>query len=115
MANRRVKVVDAIVNPAVLPGFSMLADTATVTATGKYVEVSFPCKAIWAVLTSADLDVDAEKIVVTRTVSNDVGTVRFTATTASSNTFSYIIIYSVTEGAVTALSTADDTTYTVVG
>lgn len=114
MANRRVKIVDAVVNPAVLPGLSILADTVTVTSTGKYVEVSFPCKAIWAVLTSADLDVDAEKVVVTRTLSNNVATVRFTATTASSNTFSYVIIYTMTENAETTLSASDDTTYTVV-
>lgn len=113
MANRRVKIVDGLVNPAVMSGLHLLADTVTITATGKYVELTFPCKSIIAVTTSSFLDTDAEKVVTTASVTNDVATVRFTKTTASSDTFSYIILYTLTE-TLTSLSSAADYSVTPV-
>lgn len=97
MANRRSLVVDAVVNPGIMPGLSMVADTVTLTA-AKALTVSFPAKTIVAVLCSSTADTDAEKIVWTSAVSANVGTVTFTATSAgASNKFSYLIIYTPTE------------------
>ena len=113
MANRRSKVIDAVVNPTIMPGLTMVADTVTLTAT-KVLTVSFPAKSVVAVLASSTADTDAEKIVWAASVSNDVATVTFTATSAgASNKFSYIILATPTE-TITANTLTDDTTETPV-
>ena len=107
--NRRSKVMDAPVNPAIMPGFVMLADTVTLTAT-KALTVSFPAKSIISVVASSTADTDAEKIVWTSAVSGNVGTVTFTATSAgASNKFGYIILATVTE-TIAANAVTDDLT-----
>jgi hypothetical protein len=88
---------DVPVNPAIMPGFKMIADTVVLTAT-KVLTISFPAKSIIAVVASSTADTDAEKIVWTSAVSGNVGTVTFTATSAgASNKFGYIILATVTE------------------
>jgi len=113
MANRRSKVMDAPVNPAIMPGFVMIADTVTLTAT-KALTIVFPAYTIVAVVASSTADTDAEKIVWTSAVSSNVGTVTFTATSAgATNKFSYIILASVTE-TVAANAITDDTSETPI-
>lgn len=97
MANRRSKVIAEPVGPSFLPGLAVYADTVTLSAT-KVLTVSFPAKSIIAVIASPSADVDTEKVAWTSAVSNNTGTVTFTATSAgASNKFSYIILASVTE------------------
>lgn len=111
MANRRSLVVDGLVNPAVIGGFQMIADTVTLTAT-KALTVSFPAKTVIAVLASSTADTDAEKIAWTSSITNGVASVVFTATSAgASNTFSYLIISTPTE-TIAANTLTDDTTET---
>ncbi len=111
MANRRSKVVDAVVNPGIMPGLSMIADTVTLSAT-KALTVSFPAKTVVAVLCSSTADTDAEKIVWASSITSGVASVSFTATSAgASNKFSYLIIYTPTE-TVAANTLTDDTTET---
>ena len=112
MANRRSKVMDAPVNPAIMPGFIMVADTVTLTAT-EVLTVTFPAKTVIAVLTSSTADTDAEKIVWASSVTNNIASVTFTATSAgASNKFSYLILATVTE--VIAANTTGTTTETPV-
>lgn len=94
MANRRSKVIDGLVNPAVMPAFNTLADTVTLTDT-KVLTITFPAKTIIAVVASAFADTDAAKVVSAASVSNNIGTVTFTKT--GTNKFSYIIMYTPTE------------------
>lgn len=97
MAERRSLVMDAPVNPAIIGGMMLIADTVTLTAT-KVLTVSFPAKTVIAVVASSTADTDAEKIVWASSVSSNTATVTFTATSAgATNKFSYIIIASVTE------------------
>lgn len=97
MADRRSKIMDAPVNPAVMPGLIVIADIVTLTAT-KVLTITFPAFTIISVVASSTADTDAEKIVWTAAVSSNVGTVTFTATSAgSTNKFSYIIFATVTE------------------
>lgn len=111
MANRRSKVVDGIVNPAVLGGFTIIADTVTLTAT-KALTVSFPAKTVVAVLASSTADTDAEKIVWSSSITAGVASVVFTATSAgASNKFSYLIIATPTE-TIADNTLTDDTTET---
>lgn len=113
MANRRSKVLAEPVGPSFIPGFAVYADTVTLTAT-KVLTVTFPAKTIIAVVASSSADTDAEKIVWAASVSSNVGTVTFTATSAgASNVFSYIILASVTE-TVAANTLTDDTSETPV-
>jgi len=109
MSERRSKIMDVPVNPAIMPGLIMLADTVTLTAT-KVLTVSFPAKSVIAVVASSQADTDAEKIAIASSVSNDVATVTFTATSAgASNTFSYIILATVTETIAADTVTVDKT------
>ena len=94
MANRRSKVMDALVNPAALPAFSMIADTVTLTDT-KVLTITFPAKTVVSVVASTAADTDAAKVVWASSISNNLATVTFTKT--GTNKFSYIIIYSPTE------------------
>jgi len=94
MANRRSKVIDAVVNPAIMGGLSMLADTVTLTHT-KILTLTFAAKTVNAVVTSTAADTDAAKVVWVSSVSNDVATVTFTKT--GTNKFSYIVIFTPTE------------------
>jgi len=97
MADRRSKIINAIVNPAVMPGLFMIADTVTLTK-GKVLTVNFPAKSVISVIASSSADTDAEKIVWTSAVSNETATVTFTATSAgASNKFSYMILASIVE------------------
>ncbi len=113
MADRRSKVVDAVVNPAMLPALTMIADTVTLTAT-KVLSVVFPAKTVVAVLASSDADTDAELIAWASSVSNNIATVTFTATSAgASNKFSYLILATPTE-TIAAHVVTDDTSETPV-
>lgn len=111
MATRRSKVIDEVVNPAIMSNLVVLADTVTLTAT-KVLTVSFPAKTVIAVIASPTAGVDTEKIVWASSVTNDTATVTFTATSAgSSNKFSYIIIASTSE-TIAANTLTDSTTET---
>lgn len=113
MANRRSKVMSEPVHPAILPGLDMYADTVTLTKT-KVLTVTFPAKSIIAVVASSTADTDAEKIVWASSVSGDVGTVTFTATSAgTTNKFSYIILATQTES-IDANTLTTDTSETPV-
>jgi hypothetical protein len=113
MANRRSKVIAEPVGPSFLPGLALYADTATLPTT-KVLTISFPAKTVIAVVASSSADTDAEKIAWTSSVTGNVGTVTFTATTAgASNKFSYIILASVTE-TVAANTLADSASETPV-
>ena len=113
MANRRSKIMAEPVGPSFLPGLALYADTVTLTAT-KVLTVSFPAKTVIAVVASSTADSDAELIAWAASVSNNVATVTFTATSGgASNKFSYIILASVTE-TVAANALTDDTTETPV-
>lgn len=97
MAERRSKLIAEPVGPSFMPGFALYANIVDLLAT-KVLTITFPAKAILAVITSSTADTDAEKIVWAASVTGDVGTVTFTATSAgTSNVFSYIILASVTE------------------
>jgi hypothetical protein len=101
------------VGPSFLPGMDVYADTVTLTAT-KVLTVTFPAKSIVAVLASSTADTDAELIAWASSVSGNVGTVTFTATSAgASNKFSYLIIATQTE-TIAANTLTDDTTETPV-
>ena len=91
----------------------MIADTVTLTAT-KVLTVAFPAKTVVAVVAASTADTDAELIAWASSVSGNVGTVTFTATSAgATNKFSYIIIASMTE-TVAANALTDDTSETPV-
>lgn len=97
MANRRCKVMDAPVNPAIMPGLIMLADTVTGVKTETH-SVVFPAKSIIAVVNSTKADTDAELMTTAWSVTNNVATVTFTPTSAgTAGAFSYIILATVTE------------------
>jgi len=111
MANRRSKVIDALVNPAALPAFSMLADTVTLTNT-KVLTITFPAKTVVAVVaTSVEGNTDASVPVWASSVTGNLATVTFTKT--GTGKFSYIIIFSPTE-TIDASTITDDTTETPV-
>jgi hypothetical protein len=113
MANRRCEIMAEPVGPSFLPGMDLYADTVTLTKT-KTLTLTFPAKTIVAVLAASTADTDAEKIVWASSVSGNVGTVTFTATSAgSTNKFSYIVIASQTE-TIAANTLTDDTTQTPV-
>ena len=97
MGDRRSKVMDVPVNPAIMPGLIMVADTITGIKTESHTVV-FPAKTIIAVVCSTKADTDAEKLTTSWSVSNNVATVTFTPTSAgTAGAFSYIILASVTE------------------
>jgi hypothetical protein len=97
MATRRCKIMDAPVNPAIMPGLIILADTVTGVKTESH-SVVFPAKTIIAVLTSTKADTDAEKVVSAWSVTSNVATVTFTpASAGTAAAFSYIILATVTE------------------
>jgi len=97
MADRRSKLINSMVNPAVMPGLQILADTVTLTDT-KVLTVTFPAKTVISVVASSSADTDAEKIVWASSVTDEVATVTFTATSAgASNKFSYIILATIVE------------------
>lgn len=95
--NRRNKVLDCPVNPAIFPGLILIADTITAVKTESFTVV-FPCKTILAVVCSSKADTDAEKVVWDASVTAEIGTVTFTpASAGTAGAFSFIIIASVTE------------------
>jgi len=113
MANRRCKVMDVPVNPAIMPGLIMLADTVTLAAT-KILTLTFPAKTVVAVLAAGSPDTDGEKIVWTSSVTANVATVTFTATSAGAGVkFGYIILATVTD-TIAANDVTVDTTQTPV-
>jgi hypothetical protein len=88
---------DVPVNPAILPGLIMVADTITGIKTESHTVV-FPAKTIIAVVVSQQADTDAEKVAYSFSVSNNVATITFTPTSAgTAAAFSYIILASITE------------------
>jgi hypothetical protein len=95
--DRRNKVLDTPVHPAIFPGLIMIADTITAIKTESFTVV-FPAKTILAVVCSSKADTDAEKVVWDASITGDLATVTFTPTSAgTAGAFSFIIIASVTE------------------
>ncbi len=88
---------DAPINPAIMPGLIMLADTVTGVKTESHTVV-FPAKSIIAVVNSTKTDTDAELMTTSWSVTANVATVTFTPTSAGTAlAFSYIILATVTE------------------
>ena len=111
MADRRSKVVNGIVNPAVMGGLQIIADTVTLTNT-KVLTLTFPAKTVIAVVaTSVEGNTDASVPVWAASVSSDVATVTFTKT--GTGKFSYIILSTVVE-TIAASTVTDDTSETPV-
>ena len=97
MAERRNKIIDAIVNPAVMPGLIMVADTVTGVKTESHTVV-FPAKSIISLVVSQQADTDAEKLVYSHSVTANVATLTFTPTSAgTAAAFSYICLATITE------------------
>ena len=97
MGDRRSKVMDIPINPAIMPGLIMVADTITGIKTESHTVV-FPAKSIIAVVVSQQADTDAEKVAYSFSVSNNVATITFPPTSAGTATaFSYIILATLTE------------------
>ena len=99
MANtkRRSKIMDIPINPAIMNGLIMLADTVTGVKTESHTVV-FPAKTIISVVCSTKADTDAEKLTTSWSVTNNVATVTFTPTSAgTAGAFSYIILATITE------------------
>lgn len=90
MANRRAKVIDKLVNPAVLPGMVVIAGRVTVDNT-KTVTITFPAKSVWFAI--ATLGVAA----VARTVTITGNTAVVVYTAAADGELNYFIIASETE------------------
>ena len=112
MANRRNKIVDAIVNPAAMPGLSIIADTVTVTGNDKDLTITFPCKSIIGVFVSPQVGADeSETVTWSATVTNDVASVVLTSITGSAVVASYMILYTMTE-TLTANGISGDATQT---
>jgi len=106
MADRRNKIMDAPVNPAIMPGLILLADDVTLTDT-KTLTITFPAKWIWTVLAQTT----GTSVTKTYSVTNEVATVTLLAN--GTGLISYLIIASVTEvGAVNTLTV--DTTHTPI-
>lgn len=97
MANRRSKIMDVPIHPAIMNGLIMVADTVTGVKTETH-SVVFPAKSIIAVVASTKADTDAEKLTTAWSVTNNVATVTFTPTSAgTAAAFSYIILATITE------------------
>lgn len=105
---RRSILMEGPVNPAIMSGLCLIVDTFTFTADSKALTYTFPAKTINGVFASPSAGVDTEKVVWTASVSNDLGTVTFTSSTASSNTFSIMIWYTKTE-TIDSASLSDNT------
>ena len=90
MADRRNLIMDAPVNPAIMPGLFFIADDITCDD-GVVITITFPAKTIWTVM----VQTTGTAVAKTKSVSNSTGTVTFTAT--GNGTISYIIVASVTE------------------
>jgi len=113
MADRRSKILNKQVGPWSLPGTVYIADTVTLTAT-KVLTITFPAKTVIAVIASPSADVDTEKVVWASSVTNEVATVTFTATSAgATNKFSYLVIATEVE-TIAANAVTDNTTETPV-
>lgn len=111
--NRRNLIMDAPVNPAIMPGLKVIADTITAVKTESFTVV-FPAKTIFAVVCSSKADTDAEKVVWSASVTSNIATVTFTPSSAgTAGAFSFIIIASVTE-TVAAKSTSSGEVLTPV-
>lgn len=105
MANRRNLLMDAPVNPAIMPGFKLIADDITVDD-GAVVTIAFPAYTIFTVLAQTT----GTGVATTKAVSNGVGTVTLTAT--GNGTISFVIFASVTE-TVDALDIGVSSTYSI--
>ena len=132
MTNRRSKIIDALVHPAVLPGLTFVSDTVTLTDS-KVLTVSFSAKTVNAVLCSpvtvvsgasatvddegggtggtAAVSITTENITWASSVSGNTATVTFTCTAATSSTlkFSYLIVATPTETIAANAITANTT------
>lgn len=90
MANHRTKVMDAPVNPAMLPGLIIVAGSVTLDDT-KTATITFPAKGVWTAIGT----MGAAAVAVSKSVTSNLASVVFTA--AANGTLEYIIIASVTE------------------
>ena len=102
MANRRNLIVDAPVNPAIMPGLFVIADDVTLTDT-KTLTITFPAKWIWTVIAQTT----GTSVTKTYSVTNSVATVTLLAN--GTGIISYLIIASVTETGATNTITTDTT------
>lgn len=86
----RTKIIDGIVNPAVMSGLTLITGTVTLDST-KTATISFPAKGIFMAMGTIGVAAAAH----TKSVSNGVGSVVFTA--AANGDLDYIIVASVSE------------------
>ena len=105
MANIRHMLMDTPVNPAIMPGFRLIAGEITADD-GAVITIPFAAKTIFVVIAQTT----GTGVAKTKSVSADIGTVTFTAT--GDGTISYIIMASVTE-TVDDLDIDTDSTYTL--
>jgi len=90
MATYRTKVIDAIVNPNVLPGFTMIAGKITLDNT-KTATITFPARGVFLAIGTLGTAAVAGEV----TITNNSASVVFTA--GADGTLNYFIIASVTE------------------
>lgn len=90
MAETRSLIMDAPVNPAIMPGLIMISRSIAITNEA-VLTVTFPAKTIIAVVQNYT----GTSMAVTRTIASDMATVTFTPT--GNGTLDFIILASVTE------------------
>ncbi len=105
MANRQNKVIEGLVNPAVIGGFTLIADDITVDNTA-VVTITFPAYTIFTVM----VQTTGTSVAKTKSVSGGIGTVTLTAT--GDGTISYIIVAS-KNTTVADLDIGTDATYSI--
>lgn len=105
MANRQNKVIEGLVNPAVIGGFDVIADQVTMD-NAAVLTITFPAKTIFTVL----VQTTGTSVAWTKDTSTEdgVGVVTFTAT--GDGTISFIIMSS-KNTTVAALDIGTDATY----
>ena len=86
----RSLIMDAPVNPAIMPGLMVIAHS-TAISNAAVLTVSFPAKTVLTVL----YNYTGTSVAVTRTIANNIATVTFTPT--GDGTLDYLIVGSVTE------------------
>lgn len=88
--NDRSKVIDAIVNPSILPGFTLVSGTVAVT-NANVVTVAFPARGIFFAISITGTTVAAGVVTVT------AGTASVAFTAGATGNMNYLIIGSTTE------------------
>lgn len=105
MADRRMKIMDVPVNPAMMPGLVLLADSIT-GDDGAVITITFPAKHIFAVLATTT----GTSVASAHSVSSGVGTITLTLT--GNGTVDFIALASITE-TIGALDIGTEATYSL--